>query len=393
MNQRKNKIVVIGLGYVGCSMAVLLAQNNTVVAVDIDEAKVNSLNQKKSPIADKYLEEFLLNETLDLSATDNLHDALVDSDLIIIATPTDFDQDTNAFNTDTVESVIFEISGIKNDATIVIKSTLPIGFTTKLQEKFINKNILVSPEFLREGQALYDNLHPSRIIVGGDQELSKSFSLLLTNAAIKKDIPVMHVQPSEAEAIKLFSNTYLAMRVAFFNELDSFILERDLSSKAVIDGVSLDNRIGDFYNNPSFGYGGYCLPKDTQQLLSNFDVVPQSLIQAIIQANTIRKDFIASKIINMQPNCVGIFRLVMKSESDNFRFSAVQGVMKRIKAKGIPVKVYEPSLADNFFYNSPVIKDLEEFKKSVDIIIANRISDELKDVSAKVFSRDLFQTD
>lgn len=393
MNQRKNKIVVIGLGYVGCSMAVLLAQNNTVVAVDIDEAKVNSLNQKKSPIADKYLEEFLLNETLDLSATDNLHDALVDSDLIIIATPTDFDQDTNAFNTDTVESVIFEISGIKNDATIVIKSTLPIGFTTKLQEKFINKNILVSPEFLREGQALYDNLHPSRIIVGGDQELSKSFSLLLTNAAIKKDIPVMHVQPSEAEAIKLFSNTYLAMRVAFFNELDSFILERNLSSKAVIDGVSLDNRIGDFYNNPSFGYGGYCLPKDTQQLLSNFDVVPQSLIQAIIQANTIRKDFIASKIINMQPNCVGIFRLVMKSESDNFRFSAVQGVMKRVKAKGIPVKVYEPSLADNFFYNSPVIKDLDEFKKSVDIIIANRISDELEDVSAKVFSRDLFQTD
>lgn len=393
MNQRKNKIVVIGLGYVGCSMAVLLAQNNTVVAVDIDEAKVNSLNQKKSPIADKYLEEFLLNETLDLRATDNLHDALVDSDLIIIATPTDFDQDTNAFNTDTVESVIFEISGIKNDATIVIKSTLPIGFTTKLQEKFINKNILVSPEFLREGQALYDNLHPSRIIVGGDQELSKSFSLLLINAAFKKDIPVMHVEPSEAEAIKLFSNTYLAMRVAFFNELDSFILERDLSSKAVIDGVSLDNRIGDFYNNPSFGYGGYCLPKDTQQLLSNFDVVPQSLIQAIIQANTIRKDFIASKIINMQPNCVGIFRLVMKSESDNFRFSAVQGVMKRIKAKGIPVKVYEPSLADNFFYNSPVIKDLDEFKKSVDIIIANRISDELEDVSAKVFSRDLFQTD
>ena len=393
MNQRKNKIVVIGLGYVGCSMAVLLAQNNTVVAVDIDEAKVNSLNQKKSPIADKHLEEFLLNETLDLRATDNLHDALVDSDLIIIATPTDFDQDTNAFNTDTVESVIFEISGIKNDATIVIKSTLPIGFTTKLQEKFINKNILVSPEFLREGQALYDNLHPSRIIVGGDQELSKSFSLLLINAAFKKDIPVMHVEPSEAEAIKLFSNTYLAMRVAFFNELDSFILERDLSSKAVIDGVSLDNRIGDFYNNPSFGYGGYCLPKDTQQLLSNFDVVPQSLIQAIIQANTIRKDFIASKIINMQPNCVGIFRLVMKSESDNFRFSAVLGVMKRIKAKGIPVKVYEPSLADNFFYNSPVIKDLDEFKKSVDIIIANRISDELEDVSAKVFSRDLFQTD
>ena len=393
MNQRKNKIVVIGLGYVGCSMAVLLAQNNTVVAVDIDEEKVNSLNQKKSPIADKYLEEFLLNETLDLSATENLHDALVDSDLIIIATPTDFDQDTNAFNTDTVESVIFEISSIENDATIVIKSTLPIGFTTKLQEKFINKNILVSPEFLREGQALYDNLHPSRIIVGGDQELSKSFSLLLTNAAIKKDIPVMHVKPSEAEAIKLFSNTYLAMRVAFFNELDSFILDRDLSSKAVIDGVSLDNRIGDFYNNPSFGYGGYCLPKDTQQLLSNFDVVPQSLIQAIIQANTIRKDFIASKIINMQPNCVGIFRLVMKSESDNFRFSAVQGVMKRVKAKGIPVKVYEPSLADNFFYNSPVIKDLDEFKKSVDVIIANRISDELEDVSEKVFSRDLFQTD
>lgn len=393
MNQRKNKIVVVGLGYVGCSMAVLLAQNNTVVAVDIDEEKVNSLNQKKSPIADKYLEEFLLNETLDLSATDNLHDALVDSDLIIIATSTDFDQDTNAFNTDTVESVIFEISGIENDATIVIKSTLPIGFTTKLQEKFINKNILVSPEFLREGQALYDNLYPSRIIVGGDQELSKIFSLLLIDAAIKKDISVMHVKPSEAEAIKLFSNTYLAMRVAFFNELDSFILERDLSSKAVIDGVSLDNRIGDFYNNPSFGYGGYCLPKDTQQLLSNFDVVPQSLIQAIIKANTIRKDFIASKIINMQPKCVGIYRLVMKSESDNFRFSAVQGVMKRVKAKGIPVKVYEPSIADNFFYNSPVINDLDEFKKSVDVIIANRISDELEDVSDKVFSRDLFQTD
>lgn len=393
MNQIKSKIVVIGLGYVGCSMAVLLAQHNTVVAVDIDKDKVNSLNRRKSPIADKDLEKFLANETLQLSATDSLRDALQDSDFIIIATPTDFDQDTNAFNTETVENVISDISSIKNDATIVIKSTLPIGFTVKLQEKFLNKKVLVSPEFLREGQALYDNLYPSRIIVGGDQELAKSFSSLLTNAAIKKDIPVMHVEPSEAEAIKLFSNTYLAMRVAFFNELDSFILERDLSSRAVIDGVSLDNRIGDFYNNPSFGYGGYCLPKDTQQLLSNFDVVPQSLIQAIIQANSVRKDFIASKIINMQPSCVGIYRLVMKSESDNFRYSAVQGIMKRVKAKGIPVKVYEPSLADEFFYNSPVIKNLDEFKAGVDLIVANRISPELEDVSEKVFSRDLFQAD
>jgi UDPglucose 6-dehydrogenase len=393
MNKIKKKIVVIGLGYVGCSMSVLLAQHNTVIAVDIDKDKVKSLNQSKSPIADKDIEEFLKNEALQLSATDNLHDALQGSDFIIIATPTDFDQDTNAFNTDTVENVISEISSIKNDAAIVIKSTLPIGFTVKLQEKFSSKKILVSPEFLREGQALHDNLYPSRIIVGGNEELSKSFSSLLTNSAIKKDIPVMHVEPSEAEAIKLFSNTYLAMRVAFFNELDSFILERGLSSRSVIDGVSLDNRIGDFYNNPSFGYGGYCLPKDTQQLLSNFDVVPQSLIQAIIQANSVRKDFIANKIISMKPTCVGIYRLVMKSDSDNFRFSAVQGIMKRVKAKGIAVRVYEPSFTENSFYNSPVIKDLDEFKADVDLIVANRISSELEDVSEKVFSRDLFQAD
>ncbi|MDA9082168.1 nucleotide sugar dehydrogenase [Gammaproteobacteria bacterium] len=393
MNQIKKKIVVIGLGYVGCSLSVLLAQHNTVIAVDIDKNKVKSLNQSKSPIADKDIEEFLKNKDLQLSATDNLLDALPGSDFIIIATPTDFDQDTNAFNTDTVENVISEISSIKNDAAIVIKSTLPIGFTVKLQERFSSKKILFSPEFLREGQALYDNLYPSRIIVGGDEELSKSFSSLLTDSAIKKDIPVMHVESSEAEAIKLFSNTYLAMRVAFFNELDSFILERGLSSRSVIDGVSLDNRIGDFYNNPSFGYGGYCLPKDTQQLLSNFDVVPQSLIQAIIQANSVRKDFIANKIISMKPTCVGIYRLVMKSESDNFRFSAVQGIMKRVKAKGIAVKVYEPSLNENSFYNSPVIKDLNEFKADVDLIVANRISTELEDVSEKVFSRDLFQAD